>query len=308
MANVSTFRLKELIAAPFTPLNQDGEINYSLLAQYADYMVNTNFTGIFINGSLAEGLSMTLDERKRLAEAWMKASDGRLQVVVHVGTNCIKDAQELARHAEEIKVDAIAAFSPSYYKPENEEVLLEVMSQISSAAPNTPFYYYDINFCTGLYINARKFMEMAKKKIPTLRGLKNSSRELPDAHAVTKVEDCQVLIGTDVQYLSCLALEMPGVVVASYLGNVFSDMRKAFDSGDVTTARKLQNTAEAVNSIRAKYGGGINVAKYIFKILTGMDVGPVRLPLRQMSLDQFENMKKDFNSADLVNISQPREQ
>jgi len=31
------------------------------------------------------------------------------------------------------------------------EVLVEVMAQIAGAAPKTPFYYYDINFCTGLY-------------------------------------------------------------------------------------------------------------------------------------------------------------
>lgn len=50
---------------------------------------------VAVNGSLAEGMSMTVDERKRLAEEWMKASNGRLQVVIHVGANCIKDAKEL---------------------------------------------------------------------------------------------------------------------------------------------------------------------------------------------------------------------
>lgn len=308
MAELSTFRLKDLIAAPFTPLNEDGEINFDLVEPYADYLVQTHFTGIFINGSLAEGLSFTVDERKRLTEAWMKASKGRLEVVVHVGANCIKDAQELSRHAEQTGVAAIAAFTPSYYKPENEEVLVDVMSLIASAAPKTPFYYYDINFCTGLYINAQKFMEMAKKKIPTLRGLKNSSRELPDAHAVTKVEDCHVLIGTDLQYLSCLALGMPGVVVASYLGNVFYDMRSAFDAGNITKARELQDIAHTINNIRAKYGGGINVAKSIFTVLTGIDVGPVRLPLRQMTSDQLEHLKKDVVAANLTGISMPREQ
>lgn len=31
------------------------------------------------------------------------------------------------------------------------DVLVEVLAEIASAAPNTPFYYYDINFCTGVY-------------------------------------------------------------------------------------------------------------------------------------------------------------
>jgi len=51
-----------------------------------------------VNGSLAEGLSMTVDERKKLAEAWMKAVKGRMQVIVHGGSNCIKDCQEIVSH------------------------------------------------------------------------------------------------------------------------------------------------------------------------------------------------------------------
>ena len=38
---------------------------------------------------------MTLGERKAVAEGWVRAARGRLEVVVHVGTNCTKDSQEL---------------------------------------------------------------------------------------------------------------------------------------------------------------------------------------------------------------------
>ncbi|KAL4239967.1 hypothetical protein ACF0H5_000763 [Mactra antiquata] len=302
----SKFRVKELIAAPFTPFDQDGEVNFSVIEQYADYLAATNFTGIFVNGTLGEGISLTLEERKKLTETWFKASKGRLEVIVHVGTNCIKDSQELSRHAEETGVTAIAALSPNYYKPESEEVLVEVMKQIAAAAPKTPFFYYEINFCTGVYLNARNFMELAKKEIPTLVGLKNSSRELPDAYEVTRV-DCQMLIGTDVQYLSCLTLGIPGTVVASYLGNLNSDMRKAFDSGDIKRAREFQDVASRINTIRNKYGGGINVAKSVFKILTGIDLGPVRLPLSQMLPERYDNMKKDFIAEGLADVAKPRE-
>jgi dihydrodipicolinate synthase/N-acetylneuraminate lyase len=30
-----------------------------------------------VNGTLAEGMSMTVDERKKVAEAWVKASKGK---------------------------------------------------------------------------------------------------------------------------------------------------------------------------------------------------------------------------------------
>lgn len=46
------------------------------------YTINIPMLELFVlysvNGTLAEGMSMTLDERKKSAEAWVKASDGKL--------------------------------------------------------------------------------------------------------------------------------------------------------------------------------------------------------------------------------------
>lgn len=41
----------------------------------------------------------------------------------------------------------------------------------------------------------------------------------------------------------------------------------------------------------------------MFSILAGMDVGPVRLPLRKLSKEEFENMKRDFADAGLAGIA-----
>jgi len=311
MSEVKRFRVGDLISAPFTPLLDDGEINYPFIKKYADYLVSEKFQGVFINGTLAEGFSFTIEERKKLTEAWMGVAKGRLDVIVHVGANCVKDSQELSKHAEELGADAIAALSPSYNKPENEEFLVETMAQIAGAAPKTPFYYYDINFYTGMNINVRHFMELARKKVPTLAGLKYSTRELPGAYACLDAEDgfFQVLMGTDNQYLSCLALGIPGAVTVSFLGNIFYDMRQAFDAGDLTTARELQNKVQRLFSIRAKYvGGGVATAKSLFKIYTGLDTGPVRLPLRSLTTQEYDAMKKELEATGLLDLAKPREQ
>lgn len=309
MADLSTYRAPDLIAAPFTPF-KDGEVNFDMIQLYADYLVKTHFQGIFVNGSLGEGISLTISERKKLAEAWMNVSKGRLAVIVHVGANCVKDSQELAQHAENIGASAIAALSPNYYKPENEAVLVNIMATIAASAPKLPFYYYDINFVTGVYIDVIKFMEMAKDRIPNLKGLKHSSKELPNAHGCKLIDNgrFQVLNGTDNQYLSCLALGLPGVVAASYLGNIFHDMKTAFDKGDIETARKHQTTAQVLTNIRSKHGGGMNTTKAMFRILTGVDVGSVRLPLRELTENEIESLRKDFQVAGLSDICKPKEE
>ncbi|KAL4239966.1 hypothetical protein ACF0H5_000762 [Mactra antiquata] len=307
MSGIKDFQVKGQICAPFTPMDNDGEIRYGFIKGFADYLAKVHFTGVFINGSMAEGASLTLTERKRLTETWLEAAKGKLEVIVHVGTNCIKDSQELARHAEENGATAIAAFSPCYYKPENEEVLCEVMTVIAAAAPKTPFYFYEINFMTGCHVNTRKFCELAMKKIPTFRGLKHSKREMPSLHDCTMVENLQVLAGTDFQYLSSLVLGVTGIVTSAHLGNIMYDMRTAFEAGDIEKARKIQEIAHKINNIRFKYGGSAATGKAMFTILTGMDIGPVRLPLKPFSKEKFEQMKKDFTDAGLLEYAKPRQ-
>ena len=41
----------------------------------------------------------------------------------------------------------------------------------------------------------------------------------------------------------------------------------------------------------------------MFKILSGMDTGPVRLPLRNLTADEYEIMKKDFTDAGLAGFA-----
>ncbi|KAK3581811.1 hypothetical protein CHS0354_028818 [Potamilus streckersoni] len=305
---MESVKITGLIAAPFTPFDDKGEVDHSLFKKYADFLADTHFEYVFVNGTLAEGMSLTVAERKATAKAWVNCGKERLKVIVHVGTNCLKDSQELAKHAEEIGAFAIAALTPSYHKPENEDCLVEYMAQLAAVAPNTPFYYYDINFATGVYINCSKFLKLAKERIPTLCGLKHSSREMPSAHGCTLVEEgkYQVLFGTDVQYLSCLVLGMSEVVAAPVLGNLFHNIKKAFDNGDLETARSLQCKAQRLNEIKEKHGGGINIAKSMFTILSGLEMGSVRLPLRGLTPDEKKRLETDLETAGFLDLAKPK--
>ncbi|XP_025093197.1 N-acetylneuraminate lyase-like isoform X2 [Pomacea canaliculata] len=193
MTTVKTnVKIGGILAAPLTPFTRDGDVWMDALPQYARYLDTHDIDGVFILGTMGEGMSLTVEERKRVAEAWMTqiADTLRLKtVIVQVGAGNLKESVELARHAEEIGATAIACMSPSYFKPTTEEVLVEYMATVAAAAPTTPFYYYDINFMTGLYLNTARFLEVAGDKIPSLAGGKISSRELPT------LLDCTLVAG-----------------------------------------------------------------------------------------------------------------
>ena len=66
--------LQGLIAAPFTPMNQDGSLNVNIIPAYYEMLKANNVNGAFICGSTGEGVSMTAKEKKQVMEAWAACS------------------------------------------------------------------------------------------------------------------------------------------------------------------------------------------------------------------------------------------
>ena len=52
----------------------------------------------------------------------------------------------------------------------------------------------------------------------------------------------------------------------------------------------------------------MNTAKAMFKVLTGLDIGPVRLPLREPTIQETEALRKDFKAEGLADFAKPREE
>ncbi|RUS73318.1 hypothetical protein EGW08_018929, partial [Elysia chlorotica] len=241
-------------------------------------------------------MSFTVEERKQMAEAWVHHAQGKLStVIVHVGTGNIRDTIELAKHAEQIKASAIACLCPSFYKPENEDAVVDYIEQVAAAAPNTPFYYYCINFVTGIYLNSAKVLELASKRIPTLRGMKFSSRE------ILTLFDCRLNTPPrELEYYPCLLhLGIRTPVLNGPCGPIFKRLVKAFDSGDMETATQEQLNARNLRNVFNKYGGNPAAVKAIARCF-GLDLGPVRLPLRDLPEDKLPALKKDLQDIGIL--------
>ncbi|KAH9518519.1 hypothetical protein Btru_017040 [Bulinus truncatus] len=189
----------------------------------------------------------------------------------------------------------MACMSPTYFSPSNEDIMVRYLEQVAAAAPDTPFYYYCINFMTKVYLNTAKILQLADGRIPNLRGVKMSSTELPSLLDCTQVlgGKFDVMIGSDEQLLSALALGIRTPIVSGYVGNIFHRLRAAFDAGDWTTARSEQLLARKLMLIGSKYGSGPAFGKAVMKCL-GLPIGPVRLPLVDLSPERLGNLRRDL--------------
>ncbi|XP_029474134.1 N-acetylneuraminate lyase [Rhinatrema bivittatum] len=284
-------RFHGLVAATVTPMTESGEINLSVIGQYVDYLSKVQgIKSVFVNGTTAEGLSLSTEERKQLAEEWVKQARGKLDhVIIHVGSLCLKEAQEMAAHAAAIKADAISVVAPSFLKPSSKDALVSFLRDVAAAAPNVPFYYYHIPRLTGITaIRVEDLLVGIKSEIPTFQGVKFSDTDLLDfGQCVHKYENEQFtfLYGVDEQLLGALAMGAHGAVGSSYnyIGKTTKEMLDAFEHGDLEKAKKIQFLVQEFFSYVIGHGFTIAETKAILSVASAIPMGPPRLPLQKSS-------------------------
>jgi len=300
-------KIEGLIAAAFTPFYEDGSINKEMIPVLVNKLVKEGVKGIFVCGSNGEGPNMTLEERKLVAEEFVKAASGRLLIIVHVGHSCIADARSLAAHAAEIGADAFASVAAFYFKPGSVQTLVSCMADIAGAAPKLPFYYYHIPHLTGVGMDMREFLELAGDIIPNLAGLKYTATTLQEYQSCLNFEGGRydILYGVDELLLPALAVGAKAAIGSTYTfaAPLYHATMEAFKKGDMKAARESHAYMVEVIRVLLKYPP-IPGQKAIMKML-GWDLGPCRLPLTtlsQESYDEFYNQLAELSFFEKLSL------
>lgn len=289
-------KITGLVAAPFTPMHPNGEINTDLIDRYYKLLVGNGVTGAFINGSTGEGVSTTKNEKLHVAEAWALASQGGNFIIInHLSGTCYKECIELAKESKRMGLHAVAVTSPSYFKPANVGMLAEFFLRIAESVPEMPVYYYHIPALTGGYFNMNDFMSEVAPKVPNFAGIKFTHEDFMDFFRCLNYDNGRydMLWGRDENFLSALVLGARGAVGSTfnYAAPLYLRLIEAFEHNDLETARTMQMKSIEMISLLGKYGG-IATGKAYMKYI-GFDCGEFRLPVRNMSQSEYENFIKD---------------
>lgn len=289
--------LHGLVAAVHTPFDASGALQLDAVEAQAAHLLRNGVGTAFVGGTTGESASLTLDERMELTRRWIEVARGTgLRVVVHVGSNCLEDARKLAAQAGMLEADAISAIAPSYFKPGSIDTLVACCARIASAAPETPFYYYDIPPLTGITLSSAEFLRRAPSAIPSLAGLKYSNPDL------MTLQQClgmgfDVPFGIDEHLLGAMAMGVRGAVGSGYnfAAPIYRRLISAFDQGDLAAARVEQaRGAEVVRILVAR--GYMGSAKALMGML-GVEVGSPRLPNTPLGPDAIRSLRSELEKA-----------
>ena len=302
-----TQHLTGLIAAPFTPMHKDGSLNTAIIPQYYEMLKANDVTGAFICGSTGEGVSMTATEKKAVAEAWAAATKGDtdFKVMMFLGGTSIADCKELALHAKQIGLYAISFTSPFYFKPANVDMLAKACIEVAAIVPDMPFYYYHIPVLTGVDFAMYDLLQAIDGKAPNFAGIKYTHEDFMDFLSCMNFKNGtdDMLWGRDENMLPALALGTKGAVGSTfnYAPSLYYDMIAAFNKNDLKTANALQQKSIDMIRLLGKYGG-IATGKAYMKLI-GVDCGEFRLPVKNMTAEQFESFKKDTEQLNFISFS-----
>ena len=238
-----------------------------------------------MGGSSGECIYQSVEDRKITLENVMKAAEGKLTVIAHVACNNTKDSVELAKHAESLGVDAIAAIPPIYFHLP-EYAIAKYWNDISAAAPNTDFVIYNIPQLAGVALTMSLFAEMRKN--PRVIGVKNSSMPVQDIQMFKQAagEDYIIFNGPDEQFMSGRVIGAEGAIGGTYgvMPELFLKLDEYVKAGDMGKAREIQYAVNAViYKMCSAHGNMYGVIKAILKKNEGLELGGVREPLPSLT-------------------------
>jgi N-acetylneuraminate lyase len=212
-----------------------------------------------------------------------------------LGGTSITDCKELARHAKNIGLYGVSFTAPFYFEPANVEMLGKVCMEVASAVPDMPFYYYHIPVLTGVNFAMFDLLKYIDGRIPNFAGIKYTHEDFMDFLSCTRFREGKydMLWGRDENMLPALSLGSKGAVGSTYnyAAPLYYDLIEAFNKGDLQKAQALQQLSIDMIRLLGKYGG-IATGKAYMRIL-GLDCGEFRLPVKNMSSEQFEQFRKD---------------
>lgn len=277
-----------------TPFTNTG-VNFEALDELVEFQIANKTDAIIVCGTTGE--ASTMDDKEHLAtiERVIKRVDGRVSVIAGTGSNDSRHGAALSKSAAAMGADALLHVTP-YYNKATQSGLIKHFTLMADSV-DIPIILYNVPSRTGCSIAPATLAALAEH--PNIAAIKEASGNISTTAKMMNLcgDKIDFYSGNDDMNVPICSLGGKGTI--SVLANVAPkyshDMMELCLKGDYAAAAKMQlNAIELidalfceVNPIPAKTAVG----------LMGYDVGPLRLPLSEMSeanLNVLKNAMKNF--------------
>ena len=284
--------------AIITPFTADGKVNEKVLAEIIEYQISHSTDAIVICGTTGESATLDHNEHTQAIKVAVDVTAGRIPVIAGTGSNDTAYALKLSNDAEKLGVDGLLMVTP-YYNKASQEGLIKHFNYVADRV-STPIILYNVPSRTGCEIKPETYAELAKHKM--IYAAKEATGNLSSiAKTISLVpEDFSIYSGNDDQITPIMSLGGKGVisVLSNILPQVAHDIAQSALDGDFKKSAELQlKYLELCNAIFMDVNP---IPVKVAMRMMGIDVGPLRLPLCDMTPANTEKLKSVLQKYELI--------
>lgn len=259
---MATKNLRGVFAAVATPVDEDHAPDLAKALRLARHLLDAGCDGLNVLGTTGEATSFSLAERQRLMSAYKSEGLPLERLMVGTGAAALADAIALTRHAAALGFGGALILPPFYYKNVPNDGLARYVAAVMAATSERPIpiYLYHFPGMSGVPWPLELIAELRRTHGGRLAGLKDSSGDMPYAHAAAAIDrDFAVFPSNEAVLLEARAGAFAGCISAT--ANVNPDLcARAWRMGergaleDAVAIRKLFDGKPLVPGVKALLG------------------------------------------------------
>jgi len=282
-------RLKGMGVALITPFKEDGSVDYDALLRLVDYQLENGTDFLCVLGTTAETPTLTKEEKEKVKRTIINRVDGRLPILLGVGSNSTQAVVDSVKYDDMTGVDALLVVVPYYNKPSQEGIYQHYKAV--AEATELPIVLYNVPGRTGVNMTAETTLRLAND-FENIVAIKEASGNIAQMDEIikNKPEGFDVISGDDGITFPLITLGAVGVI--SVLGNAFprefSRMTQLALEGDYANALPIHHKFAEMCNLLFVDGNPAGV-KAMLGIM-GMIENKLRLPLvpaRQVTCEKL---------------------
>lgn len=280
-----------------TPFTAGGDLDLEGYEKNLRFLIkgglNASNSVLVVGGSTGECGAMNVDERKALVEAAIDIAAGELLIVAGCNSTNVREASELAQHAQEAGAAGVMALAPFYYPPKDNRSILDFYREFAASTDLGVLMYNNLEVM-GLDLPREALIELAE--IPNIVGLKECT---PSFYKMTRdvqeIGDKVAVVNGHGEFLEPYAAlaGMSGFIssMANFAPELSVGIWNARSTGDFEKAKEIRNRLVPYMDLAARFSasGGeykvISLLKFITD-LVGSCGGYPRVPAPRLTDDE----------------------
>lgn len=284
-------RLKGMGVALITPFKEDGSVDYDSLLRLVEYQVQNGIDFLCVLGTTAETPTLTAEEKKKIKSLVIERVNGRVPILLGVGSNCTQTVIDTIKNDDMTGVDALLIAVPYYNKPSQEGIYQHYKAIAQST--NLPIVLYNVPGRTGVNMTAATTLRLAHD-FDNIVAIKEASGDISQMDEIIKKKPANfdVISGDDGITFPLITLGAVGVI--SVIGNAFpkefSRMTRLALAGDYNSALTIHHQFTELFKLLFVDGNPAGVKAMLS--MMGMIENRLRLPLVPTRITTYEEMRK----------------